>query len=490
MSLKNWHLFIAIICLKCAFLPAQTSYQKIVNDFAKDSELKYASLSIALVDTKTGELLAQFDAQRSLSPASNLKLLTTASALAILSPDFQYKTELQYDGQISKEGVLSGNLYLKGYGDPSLGSPELEQSVPFAEIMERFRMAAQQQGIRRVEGYVVGDGSVFETTGTIPSWQWEDMGNYYGAGAWGLNLHDNLYYLHFRQSSQLGDTPSIDRLEPEVPGLEFYNELRSAAKGSGDNAYIFGSPYQFTNFIRGTIPVGDGLFTIKGAVPDPPLWVAQHLEHEFNTIGVQVQKGAISQFQLVQTGMKIPQRHTIYTHYSPNLSAIVRRTNMESVNLYCEAMLKTIGWQKDTEGSTQAGLEHQEKFWKEKGLSFDGCNLVDGSGLSEGDKVTSLFLARLLEKMTKQEAAVFQAFYASIPEAGRSGALKNRFKGTAAEGRLRAKSGTLENVRAFSGYIETKDGRLFAFSVIVNNYLISGGAMRQKLEELLVKWCQ
>lgn len=487
--MKICYSFTSLFCLLGLLLQAQSSIQKAVNDFAKDADLKYASLSIAVVDTQTGEIVAQYDAQRSLSPASNLKLLSTASALAILGPAYQYKTELQYDGQISKEGVLSGNLYIKGYGDPSLGSPELEQSVSFAEIMERFRMAAQQQGIRRIEGYVVGDGSLFETTGTIPSWQWEDMGNYYGAGAWGLNLHDNLYYLHFRQSRQIGDTPAIAGVEPEVPGLEFYNELRSAAKGSGDNAYIFGSPYQFTNFVRGTIPVGEATFTIKGAVPDPPLWAAQHLEHEFNTIGVQALKGAISQFQLEQMGQKMQQRHTIYTHYSPNLADIVRRTNMESVNLYCEAMLKTIGWQEGGIGSTQAGLEEQEKYWKGKGLSFDGCNLVDGSGLSEGDKVTGLFLARLLEKMAQQEASVFQAFYESIPEAGRSGSLKNRFKGTAAEGRLRAKSGTLENVRAFSGYIETKDGRLLAFSVIANNYLISGGAMRQKLEGLLAKWC-
>ena len=163
---------------------------------------------------------------------------------------------------------------------------------------------------------------------------------------------------------------------------------------------------------------------------------------------------------------------------------------MESVNLYCEAMVKTIGLEQKGEGSTEAGLEAIKAYWEKQGLDWAGCSLVDGSGLSEANTVTSYFLAQLLRLMARQEEQLFRPFYESLPEAGRSGPLKNAFKGTAAEGRLRAKSGTLEHVRAYSGYATARNGKLLAFSIIANNYEGSGGAIRQKLEQLMLELCR
>lgn len=463
---------------------AQNPYQSAASRLAADPSLKNGSLSISVIDVESGRLVASHEPERSLSPASNLKVLTTASALALLGPGYRFQTQLEYDGTIGREGVLSGNLYLTGYGDPTLGSPLMEGAVPLAPLMEGLRMAVQQAGIRRIDGAVIGDGSAFGSRSSVGSWQWEDMGNYYGAGAWALNLHENLHYLHFQQQGQLGAIPPIVGVEPEVPGLQFVNEVTSAARGSGDNAYIFGAPYQFNRYVRGTIPVGSGIFTIKGSVPDPPLFAAQCLRQSLATVGI-LSAGASGRLNGQPGG-----RRQLYTHYSPPLAQIVNRTNMESVNLYCEAMAKVMGWEKKREGSTAAGLEVIREFWEGQGLDWAGCYLSDGSGLSEANAVTSLFLARLLRLMARQEESLFGPFYESLPEAGRSGSLKNALKGTAAEGRLRAKSGTLERVRAYSGYATARDGRLLAFSVIANNYAGSGGAMRQKMERFMLELCR
>lgn len=470
------------------FLPAiafsQNAYQRAAGQLAADPSLKHGSLSISVIDVESGRLLASYDPERSLSPASNLKVLSTGSALVLLGPDYRFLTKLEYEGELSHDGQLDGNLCLRAFGDPTLGSPLLEGAMPLEALLERLRMAVQQAGIRRIGGDVIGDASAFGSAAAAGAWHWEDMGNYYGAGAWALNIHENLHFLHFRQQGQLGATPPIAGIEPEVPGLHMINEVRSAARGSGDNAYIFGAPYQFSRYVRGTIPVGSGIFTIKGSLPDPPLFAAQSLRQSLATVGI-LSAGASSR---LKGGEKKPGQ-LLYTHYSPLLSQIVMRANMESVNLYCEAMVKGIGWEKEQDGSTSAGLEVIRKYWEEQGLSWDGVYLSDGSGLSGTNAVTSLFLARFLRLMARQEEAVFRPFLESLPEAGRSGSLKNTLKGTAAEGRLRAKSGTLERVRAYSGYATARDGRLLAFSVIASNYEGKGGDMRQKLERFLLELC-
>ncbi|MCB0578210.1 MAG: D-alanyl-D-alanine carboxypeptidase/D-alanyl-D-alanine-endopeptidase [Phaeodactylibacter sp.] len=471
--------------LSFAFVaPAQNPYQAAANRLAADPSLRHGSLSISVIDVESGRLVASYDPERSLSPASNLKVVTTASALALLGPGYRFRTVLEYDGSLSGNGLLAGNLYLSGFGDPTLGSPFLEGATPLQPLMERLRMAVQQAGIRRIEGAVVGDASAFGSGASVGSWQWEDMGNYYGAGAWALNLHENLHFLHFRQAGQLGDIPPVAGVEPDIPGLQFTNEVRSAGRGTGDNAYIFGAPYQFNRYVRGTIPVGSGIFTIKGSIPDPPLFAAQCLRQSLATVGI-VAAGASTRLNGPAGGG----RRQLYAHFSPPLSEVAERTNMESVNLYCEAMTRTIGWEKKQEGSTSAGLEVIKTYWEGQGLSWEGCYLSDGSGLSEANAVTSLFLARLLRLMARREASLFRPFYQSLPEAGRSGSLKNTLKGTAAEGRLRAKSGTLERVRAYSGYATARDGRLLAFSVIANNFAGSGGEMRRKMERFMLELC-
>jgi len=455
-------------------LIGQASLQQAINALARSSELRHAGFGVCVMDVETGEVIASYDPDRSLTPASTLKVLTTATALAVLGPDHRYPTELQFDGMIGSGGRLSGNLYLLGSGDPTLGSGEMEATPGLEGILERFRLAVQQRGIKHIEGHVVGDGSALPTDVKVPSWQWNDLGNYYAAGSWGLNLHENLYFLRFQQNGSIGSTPSIAHIHPEVPGLTFHNEVTTAGHNTGDNAYIYGAPYSTLRYVRGTIPAGSGLFDIKGSLPDPPFFAAYHLSAELEKVGIQNDGGPISQLDLSRRGHGDSRRTTLMTHYSPPLRDIVARANGRSVNLYCESLLRTLGKAKKQQGSLKNGLRVVAEEWQARGVRFDGVRLYDGSGLSSRNVITARFLAAVLRKSAVDQR-LFQPLYDSLPDRSNGNGL------------VRAKSGTLGHVRAYAGYARDRNGRLHAFALIANNFDGSGGAMRRQLQQLMLR---
>ena len=478
-------------CL-CSFLLwinfqyAQNGIQTSINSLVKQPAFKHAGISICVLN-ESGDIIAAHNPDLSLIPASALKVLTTASALAILGPDFQFKTEIQHDGYIDKDGVLQGHLYIKGYGDPTLGSDQMPGVSGLEETIENFRLALQRKGIRQVNGYIVGDATHFETAANAPTWPWNDLGNYYASGVFGLNIHENQYYLRFKQVNDIGETPEVVEIEPAIPGMAINNEVKSAGKNTGDHAYIFGAPYNLYRFVRGTIPVGSNLFTIKGSIPDPPLLTAQVFLEKMDEIGIEGVYGATTmQFIDESTDQN---RTTLSVHRSPSLHKIVERANQKSVNLYCEAMLKSIGYKIEEKGTTNAGIKAIQAYWSAKGMDFAGNFIEDGSGLSPRNSVTSYFLASLLLK-TKEDATTWKAFEASLPIAGVSGTMKNFLKGTAAQGKIKAKSGSFDRVRAYTGYGETRNGQTLSFAILINNYTGSSGTIRREMGKIMEAICK
>ncbi|MEL6660320.1 MAG: D-alanyl-D-alanine carboxypeptidase/D-alanyl-D-alanine-endopeptidase [Bacteroidota bacterium] len=464
----------------------QANWQSVIDDWVDDDYLVHSSVGVAIADAQSGRLLAHHEGGRSLIPASNLKLLTTATALQILGPEYRFETQIAYDGYIDVEGILNGNIYIIGNGDPTLGSPEMEGVARWSQVLQQFRLAVQQAGIRQVTGRVIADDLAFSSAANGSHWQWLDMGNYYGCGAFGINAHENLYYLRFRQRAQLGASPTVARVEPNVRGLQFVNEVTSAARGSGDNAYIYGAPYTYQRYLRGTIPVGSGLFTIKGSIPDPPLFAAQQLQETLEEVGVICQRPPASLGRLEMEGPAAGARTVLHVHRSPSLAAIVKRTNMRSVNLYAEVLLRAVGLAQKGDGSAQAGLEATYEYWQSRNVPTAGVQLYDGAGMAPRNVLPPAFVTRLLSVMYQDEGQG-AAFWESLPVAGRSGSLRNGLRGTAAEGRLRAKSGSLEQVRAYSGYVTRRDGQVLAFSIMLNNYEAGGAPARRKLYALMAR---
>ena len=489
MNISNRYCWILVILLIGNRTFSQGKFNQLVDELNQSEVLQTASWSIYVKDLNDGRALVDYEGEKSLIPASALKVLTTASGLALLGPDFRFKTEMYYVGNIDDNGNLNGDVVIKGYGDPTLGSDQFDEADELDALAENFRLALQRKGIRTISGTIMVDASYCSSAIAAPSWQWSDLGNYYGSGAWGLNIHENLYYLKFRQNPRLGASPSIASVQPLVDELNFRNELTSAPRGTGDNAYIYGSPYTNLKYIRGTIPVGNQIFSIKGALPNPPLFFAQYLEKKLREIGIEVGNRATTFEQLKQTGTKeainYESSKLLYRHESPTLVKIIERANQKSVNLYCEAILKVLGKEKKSAGTTNAGLEVIESYWSQKGLDFTGVFLEDGSGLSARNGVSAAFLTNLMH-LIAQDEVLYGFFEPSLPVAGQSGTLKRFMSETSLKGNLRAKSGTISRVKSYTGYLKSVNKKPLAFTVIVNNYNGKSSLVNRQISKLLM----
>jgi len=461
------------IILLVLFLPNVFSQRlnDAIRTFANSDDFKYGGISVSVVDAESGKLIAGHNSNLGLTPASSLKVITTAAALHYLGDDFRFKTELQHDGEIDDDGTLNGNLFIKGFGDPTLGSHHFDKAEKLDVVMQKFVEAIQAAGIKKINGHIIGDASFFESEVVGAKWLWEDLGNYYGAGMHGLNIQENLYFIDFQQVGKVGETPPIVSTRPLIPNLLLLNEIKSDVKGSGDNAFIFGSPYAYTRYVRGTIPVGNEKFTIKGSIPDPPFFAAHYLADFLEKNGIETSKLTASYFDLKRENqISDSKRNVFYTYESPTLRDIVKKTNMKSVNLYCEAMLRMIGKKENGKGTPEAGLEAVYDFLEKKGMNTDGFFLLDGSGLSPMNSATTFQMASAIRIFVNDDK-ISDSFKNSMPVSGKSGSMRYLLRGTSAAGNVFAKSGGMERVRSYTGFVKTKKGKLVCFSMIANNFM-------------------
>jgi serine-type D-Ala-D-Ala carboxypeptidase/endopeptidase (penicillin-binding protein 4) len=468
--------------------PPTAVYTDAVQRLATDFALNHGQVGIIVMDVATGQTLASQNPLMSLIPASNMKIVSTAAGLGILGADYQFKTELQYDGEI-KDSILYGNLFIKGSGDPTLASPLMTGVPTMYTVLDSFSNEIQRLGIKRIVGKIVGDGSAFEPSTAVSTWQFDDLGNAYGVGPSGLNFYENLYDLTFQQSSTAATPPSVLSVAPYIPDFQLINEVKSQA-GVGEDVTIYSSPYSQVGYLRGIMPTGTGKVTINGALPDPPLFAAWHLRKTLMNRGIDVSDSATTQLILEKQKLPYAMRKTFFTWLSPKLSDIVNMANHESVNLYCEAILRAVGLKQSGVGSNEEGMKSTLRFWQSKGVDTEGLFMQDASGLSPRNGISPFQLATILRTIAR-DSALFKSFYSSLPEPAQKGTMKNMFKSTpSVYGRLRAKSGTITRVKSYSGYVTTRDGRLLAFSAICNNFTCSQTNIRKKLEQFMVEICE
>ncbi|MEE4178070.1 MAG: D-alanyl-D-alanine carboxypeptidase/D-alanyl-D-alanine-endopeptidase [Bacteroides sp.] len=461
-----------------------SSLENAIIEFSKDPALARASWGICVMDVSNGRVLGSHNADMALVPASTQKVLTTASALLMLGPEFRYKTTLGYTGRIDSEGTLHGDLVIKGSGDPSFGSTNLHDSLNLDRVFLQWLENIRRAGIKKITGSIVADASIFDDEMIPRKWIWEDMGNYYGAGASGLTANENLYTVYFKPAQAEGLPAKVLFTEPPVPGMELINQVTTGKRGSGDQVYIFGAPYQMQRTLTGTVPLGSNNFPVKGSIPDPPLFVAASFSDFLTKINITQGKPAISHRELSTENIRITEPFRLLSIWkSPPLFSLAGHTNLNSVNTYAENLLKTLGSIIKGEGSTEAGVEAIKEYWNGRGLDTRGMFLYDGSGLSPSNRITVRQLAMVLQETAGSQSARF--FIAGLPLAGRTGSIAGSFRGTPSENVLRAKSGYLANVRSYAGMTRTREGKTLAFAIIVNHYEGTPASMREKLTGLM-----
>lgn len=482
MYLKNF--FILFLFVQIGFSGNNSSLQKTVDSFNNSDALRHAQWGLYAEFVDSGEALLQLNANKSLAPASGLKLFTSAVALETLGPDFQFETSLYQSGMISKGGRLLGNLIIQGSGDPTLGSGEIADTLPLEALMQNWVEIIENAGITQIDGSILSDGTLFEDKAVPGNWLWIDLGNYYGTGVDALSINDNLYHIFFSPGRKPGLAAAVRRTEPTVPGLIFKNQMLTGAVGSGDNGYIYRGPNSNIATLRGTIPAGVKEFSIKGSLPDPALFTAGYLREKLLDAGINV----LGTYSKVEDKPAYENLTLLDRMQSPKLSKIIERLNKRSVNHYAEQLLFTLSVDSIGVGKREIGLACVKKFLEKNQINTDPLSLQDGSGLSPNNMISAKMMVELLSRMKRKPN--FEVFYESLSLAGDTGDIgffKKFGQNTVIEKKCRIKSGLIEGVRSHSGYLITQSGRMIAFSFIANHLKTSFRKIDNIHKELLIQ---
>jgi len=448
---------------------AQTLQQNIQKAFTRlqqDSQCRYASVSLTVLDAQTGEQVFAGNPDMGLAPGSTLKTVTSITAFNVLGKDFQFQTQLGYTGAISADGTLTGDIIIKGGGDPTLGSWRWA-STKEGVVLNTMVAALKKAGIKKINGRVIGDNGSFKSQSIPDGWIWQDLGTYYGAGIAGLCWRENQFDILLKTGG-VGSTINIAGTNPETNYLQYKSELTTGAAKTGDLAYPYLPAYgSKVMYLRGTYAVDQTKKRVAAAIPDPAFDAALRLTDTLKSIGIAVSSDPQSSLMLADKGQAIPAAtKNITTIQSPELSKIVYWLNQKSINLYAEQLLATIATKAGKPASTTDGVDAMKDFWELKGIDKRSMNIFDGSGLSPEDRITTGTMARVLQSARKE--AWFNDFYESLP-------VYNDMK---------MKSGSINSVQAYAGF-QTHNGRQLCFSIMVNNYYGPGSGIREKMFRVL-----
>lgn len=461
---------------------------RLVEGMQAGPAVRFGTVALSVRRVRDGEEAIGYNARQSLPSASTLKLITTATALSVLGSNYTYTTTLEYDGTI-KDSVLTGNLYIRGTGDPSLGSWRFAGYADLETLLKSWITAVKGAGIRQIQGMVVGDASLYADLTTPDTWPFGDLGNYYGASLSALNINENLFRLFFRPGRTVGAPATLLRTDPVIPYLTFRNTVKTDAVGTGDQVNIYGAPFMNQQWLTGKVPLGAPAneFSVKGALPDPAFFAAYALQGLLiqNDVSVSSPPVSVGGGQVSVVPM-VGKRTVLSRHKSPPLTELIKETNFQSINLFAEALLRTTVLTLDKSvSSTAESVDVLTKFWNGKGVNLDGFRIRDGSGLSTTGALTADNMTGILSAMGR--AKTFSQFYQTIPIVGQTGTVRYLARGTAAAGNIRAKSGSIEGVRAYAGYFTAADGELMSFCVVVNKFTPGQNrAVTQQLEKIFV----
>lgn len=459
-----------IICfLACSSQKKSTNkIQESISEFITDSCFYAAGIGIVVSNTENGEIIAEHNAKMALTPASSQKLITTSTALAVLGADYQFKTTIITDGEIIN-GNLYGNLIIKGFGDPSLESKYIESPESFSkQIIKQL----SKLNITTIHGSVIIDNSYFKSS--IPAtWIWEDIGNYYGTVPNALNYRDNAYTLFF-ESEKAGTKAKLIKTEPAFTGLEFDNQIISSTI-ERDLAYIFGGNTSKQRRIEGSIPQNRKEFRIKGAILDPKVGLLEDIKAELK----------LSNIHILNRKIESQKNHQeIDTIYSPNLSELIYQTNQKSINLFADQLLFEIGKKQLDNADWDSGIKAINEFWQSKNIETKYQKMLDGSGLSHFNAISAEFFNQILNYMYHSND--YNVFLKSLPVAGESGTLKYFGNNSVLKSKWMAKTGSMNGVRSYCGYLNNSKGETYSVCILINNYHCSSNELNNKLLKLLI----
>ncbi len=433
--------------------PATDPLPAAVGEILRSTALGKARVGVAVADLDDGKLVYAYNPDELLNPASNMKVLTTVAALGILGPHHRFATDVLFEAELDK-GVLDGNLYLKGRGDPSLTTERL-----YALVRE-----LKHRGLKEVKGDLVIDDTFFDAEHEGPGWEQDHSDSSYMAPSGAMSLNHNTVEVHVYPGESAG-TPGRVELEPASDYLDLENRTDTAPKGALQRIKVAsldrGERQKIV--VHGRLPLDREGTVFWRRVSNPAMYTGHTLKRLLKEQGIRVRR--------VRRGVTPWKLKPVFSTMSEPLAVLVYRLNKSSQNHMTEQLLKTLGAEVQGQpGTWEKGVAVVEGFLEEKvGIPRGSYVMRNGSGLNDVNRLSVRQLVKVLRYAQRQEL-VAPEFLASLPIAGVDGTTRTRMSGTDAEGRLRAKTGTLQNVTALSGFVSSVGGRRYVFSIVVNDF--------------------
>ncbi len=457
------------LLLALAFAPAAAAEPKpaalrrAITPIVERPGVAAALWGIEVRGLKSGRCLFSLNSARAFRPASTLKLVITAAALDAFGPAARPRTTVETAARLDAFGRVLGDVYLVGGGDANL-SARFTPGRPTAAF-EEMADALVAAGVRRIEGRLVGQHGAFTGEGRGGDWTWEDLAWGYGAAVSALSFNDGVAAVHLLPGERVSDPARLE-LDPRTPLLVVTSTVATGAAGVAPEVRLERPPGSNKVRLSGVLPLG-GTWSGEVAVEDPARFAATAFAAVLESRGVEITGGVDVSPTPLPPGTRV-----LAAHEGVPLAEEIRVVNKQSQNLHAETLLRLLGLRSSGEGSVEKGREAVLAFLKRLGVPAGGWQLTDGCGLARTDLVTPRGMAALLVAMDRHPQAA--AFRDSLPVAGRDGTLATRLRGTPAEGRVQAKTGSLSLVSALAGYATARDGDGLAFVVLVDNH--AGGS--------------
>ena len=442
-----------------------------VNGQKTQNYLKDASVGFVVTDLETEKPLVSQNAETRLAPASVSKLITTATALELLGADFRFETTMQYDGTLFN-GILDGNLYICGGGDPTLGSKYFEN-----DFLTEWISMLKINGIKQITGKIIADTQIFDSQALPSGYPLIDIGNWYASGTYALSVFDNIINVYFK-SGAAGTKPKITNISPQIANLQIENNLISK-KGVGDCAIFSGFPYENKRKVDGSIEANKTDFLVRADMPNPPNVLIDTLTNYL------IANGIIVDGKILDTLLYPTKRNLLYVHFSPPLSDIIKNVNHRSNNMFAEHIFKYLSLKNSKQATLAGSIELTKKFWEAKWLNVSTFSITDGCGLSPNSKISAQFINDLLVFMYKKSKNS-EVFFESLPIAGQNGTIIKFLKNTVLEGKAHLKSGSISKVQCYAGYI-ILDTKIYAVTIFVNNFSASRTNVRKEIENMILE---
>jgi serine-type D-Ala-D-Ala carboxypeptidase/endopeptidase (penicillin-binding protein 4) len=457
----------------------QQDLQRDLDDILKSPAVARALVGVRIESLRTGELLFARNNDKLVVPASNMKLLTMSVAAERLGWDYRFETKLEAAGRVAN-GVLTGDLIVTGSGDPSIGSPDLGHPALFLE----WAAALKQAGIREVRGRLIGDDNAFDDGGIGAGWAWDYLTDNYAAPSGALSYNENVVTYRVSPGKAEGD-PGIVTSAPVGSTFEVVNETRTAATGTQASISVDRMPGSAKLTISGRIPAGGATVSRATTIDNPTRYFVEALRLALESRDIKVSEGAWD----VDDAASVPaadRRTLIARRESAPLSALAAYFLKVSQNFYGEMFLKAIGRTPARAGTAAAGRNSVRETLGGWGIGADSFVMSDGSGLSRYDYVTADTIVSILKHLWQDEK-LRGPFLAALPVSAYDGTLSSRMRNTPLAGRVQAKTGTISNMRALSGFLTTNSGERIVFSIIANHFTAPTAEIDAVAEKMLLR---